>query len=378
MNAHWIDETIFDEGDAYFSSLLESIHQANKCIKIETYIFELDTLGLRVLESLNDAAKRGVLVQLLLDGAGCSEWDYNDAQKYRNNNLEIQFFHPLPWQRKHSKLWTYFSINKIVRGFSLLNHRNHRKVFLIDEDLAYAGSMNVTGKHLKSIYQQNTWRDTGIKIKGDKIKVLHESFEEAWKYYNNYILRYLQKAKTSSGLPLLILNRTIKQRSNAYHNLIKRITQSKTSIYITNPYFIPTSKIRKSLKSAVNRGVKVKAIFPSKSDFFGVKMAMESNYTFLLKSGVQIFEYQPSMIHAKILITDQHILIGSSNINSRSLLLDLEVDFEITHAENIKLIYKQFEEDLSRSKKIELNDWVKRSLFQKTLEKVFYWFKRVL
>ena len=378
MNAKWIDETIFDDGDAFFSSILESIHQAKKCIKIETYIFELDNLGLRLLESLSDAAKRGVLVKLLLDGAGCSEWDFDDAQKYRIKNLEIQFFHPLPWQRKHSKLWTYLNINKIIRGFSLLNHRNHRKVFLIDEDLAYAGSMNVTGKHLKSIYQQKAWRDTGIRIKGDRIKVLHESFEEAWKFYNNYILRYLQKAKTSSGLPLLILNRTLKQRSNAYHNLLKRITQSKSSILITNPYFIPTSKIRKSLHSAVKRGVKVVVIFPSKSDFIGVKLAMESNYTFLLKSGVQIFEYQPSMIHAKILITDQHILIGSSNINSRSLLLDLEVDVEITRPENIQLIKLQFEQDLSHSKKIELSDWVKRSLIQKTLEKVFYWFKWVL
>ena len=374
----WKEEIIFNDGDEFFSSLLSSIQSAQKTIKIETYIFEQDELGHRFIDYLQEAARRGVEVKLLLDGAGCSEWDYDDAEKIRLKNLEIQFFHPLPWQRKHSRLWTYLNITKVIRGFSLLNHRNHRKVFLIDEELAYVGSMNVTAKHLKSISQNKSWRDTGVLIKGDKIKVLHESFQEAWNFYNNYILRYLRKKKATSGLPLLLLNRTIRQRRTTYRGLLQRLIHSKNKIYITNPYFIPTTKLRKVLSNAVKRGVEVIAIFPNKSDFFGVKYAMQGIYSSLIKSGIQIFEYQPSMIHAKVLITDHHVLIGSSNMNSRSLLLDLEVDVEITHPDNLQKINEQFLEDLKQSKQIQLSEWNQRSILDKSMEKIFFLFRWVL
>lgn len=374
----WKEEILFSEGDEFFSSLLSLIQSAKKTIKIETYIFEQDHLGNRLLSHLQEAANRGVEIKLLLDGAGCSEWDYEDAERFRMKNLEIQFFHPLPWQRKNSRLWTYLNITKVIRGFSLLNHRNHRKVFLIDDEIAFVGSMNITAKHLLSISQNKTWRDTGVLIKGEKIKVLHESFQEAWSFYDNYILRYLRKKKPTSGLPLLFLNRTIRQRRSTYRGLLQRLIHSKTKIYITNPYFIPTTKIRKNLSNAVKRGVSVIAIFPNKSDFFGVKYAMQGTYSSLIKSGIQIFEYQPSMIHAKILITDNHVLIGSSNMNSRSLFLDLEVDVEITHQENIQKINDDFLKDLKSSKQILIDDWNQRSFFDKTMEKIFFWFRWVL
>ena len=317
------------------------------------------------------------MVKLLIDGAGCSEWHFADAEKYRKQNFEILFFHPLPWQRKHSRLWTYLNINKMIRGLSLFNHRNHRKVYLIDE-VAYVGSMNVSARHLKSIAQKNAWRDTSVRIKGKDIQVLYETFNEAWKFFNNYILRYLQKMTASSGMPLLMLNRTIKQRRNTYHSLIQRLLSAKSKICITTPYFIPTLRLRKILKAAAENGIEVIMLFPSKSDFIGVKLAMEGFYTSLLKSGIKIYEYQPSMLHAKVLITDDRVMIGSTNMNSRSLLLDLEVDIEITQKNNIKLIQTQFEEDLCRSKQIELNEWKKRSLLQKTLEQIFFWFRLVL
>ncbi len=373
----WNEEIIFNDGDPFFTDLFESISKAQKSINIETYIFDLDVLGLKVLEALGAAADRGVVVKLLLDGAGCSAWSFEDVEKFRKINFEIKFFHPLPWQRKHSRLWSYVNIAKIVRGISLLNHRNHRKVFLIDE-LAYVGSMNVSDRHLKSIVHETAWRDTMVKVVGQKIQVLYESFNEAWNYHNNYILRYLHPIVASSGSPLVMLNRTIKERRLTYHSLLQRFITAESTIQITTPYFLPTLRLRSILKGAARKGVKIIAIFPSKSDFFGVKLAMEGMYSFLLKSGVEIHEYQPSMLHAKILITDQRVMIGSTNMNSRSLLLDLEVDIEVTHPDNIQLIQSQFLKDLSHSKKIELSEWKKRSPIQKILETIFFWFRLVL
>ena len=374
---NWDEEIIFNDGDSFFNDLFESISNAKKTINIESYIFDLDVLGLKLLNSLSAAAERGVIVKLLIDGAGCSEWNFSDAEKFRKNNFQIRFFHPLTWQRKHSRLWTFLSINKIIRGLSLFNHRNHRKVFLVDEH-AYVGSMNVTSKHLKSVYHQQAWRDTVVRLRGEKIHVLYETFNEAWRFYNNYILRYLQKITASSGMPLIMLNRTIKQRRHTYHCLIQRLLSAKTKIYITTPYFIPTLRMRRILKKAAENGVEVVAILPRKNDFIGVKLAMNGFYSSLLKSGIKIFEYQPSMLHAKVLITDHRVMIGSTNMNSRSLLLDLEVDIEITHSDNIKLIQSQFKEDLSQCKEIYLNEWNQRSLYEKFLEKIFFWFRLVL
>ncbi len=191
-------------------------------------------------------------------------------------------------------------------------------------------------------------------------------------------MRYLQPIVASSGSPLVMLNRTIKERRLTYHSLLQRFITAESTIQITTPYFLPTLRLRSILKGAARKGVKIIAIFPSKSDFFGVKLAMEGMYSFLLKSGVEIHEYQPSMLHAKILITDQRVMIGSTNMNSRSLLLDLEVDIEVTHPDNIQLIQSQFLKDLSHSKKIELSEWKKRSPIQKILETIFFWFRLVL
>lgn len=373
----WEEEVIINDGDCFIRELLSAIAKAKKTICIETYIFDQDALGINVLEALRNAADRGVFVQLLLDGAGCSEWKFEDAEIYRKENFEIRFFHPLFWQRKNTRLWTYLNINKMIRGFSLLNHRNHRKVFLID-DLAIVGSMNISARHSKELVKQEAWRDTVVKLKGEKIRVLYESFNEAWTFYHNYSLRYFHPASNLNGMPLLMLNRTISQRRQTYQGLIQRILKAKSSVMITNPYFIPTLRLRKALKTAVENGVNVIAIFPSKSDFIGVQMAMQGGYESLMKSGIQIYEYEPSMLHAKILITDNRVMIGSSNMNSRSLLLDLEVDVEITKTENIELVKKQFAEDLTQSKKINLDEWRKRSITRKFLEKIFFWFRLVL
>ena len=378
MNEKWDEETLFQDGDSYFSDILNSIQTAKKTIKIETYIFDRDELGEKILNALRDAAERGVKVRLLLDGAGCSEWDHDTTNLYRKHNFEIRFFHPLIWQRRNRKLWKYLNLKRIVRGFSLLNHRNHRKIFLFDNETAYLGSMNISGNHLKSSNGSNVWRDSSVRIKGDKISILSESLDEAWNYFHNYSIRSIRKSELQDGGPLLYLNRTIRQRRQNYHSLVKRLNSAQISILITNPYFIPTLRLRRILKAAASKDIRVATIFPEKSDVWQAKLAMEGFYSTLLKSGIEIHEYQPSMIHAKILITDDMALLGSSNMNTRSLFLDLEVDVEITHPENIEALKKQFEEDLKKTKKIELMEWKKRPLIKKTAESIFILFRWML
>jgi cardiolipin synthase len=374
----WQKEILYQDGDSFFHDLFEAIHSAKHSIKIETYIFERDSLGIRLLKALGDAANRGVKVKLLLDGAGCSEWNHEDTDPYRKRHFEIRFFHPLIWQRRQFRLWKYLSFKRIIRGFGLMNHRNHRKVYLIDEEIAFLGSMNVSENHLHQSKGTHAWRDTSVQIQGNSIKVLHESFDEAWNYFHNYHLRYFRKSPIREWSPLLHLNRFSRERRSSNRDLMQRFANARHRICITNPYFIPTWRLQRILKAAIENEVKVVALFPSKSDVWQAKFAMEAFYAGLLKSGVEIHEYQPSMIHAKTLITDDQALIGTTNLNTRSFFLDLEVDVEITHPDNIDLLKKQFEADLSCSKKIELKDWKQRPFQQKILENVFLLFRWML
>lgn len=376
--SRWEEETLFTEGDGFFNEILKSIQNAKKSIKIETYIFEIDILGKKILKALGDAADRGVLVKLLIDGAGCSEWTADDASQYRKRRFEIRFFHPLVWQRRHTRIWTYVNLAKVIRGLSLMNHRNHRKVFLFDDEIAYIGSMNVTAKNLHEIHGQQAWKDCSVRIRGPGVSVLHESFYEAWTYYQNYNLRYFRKNQTAQEFLLLNMNRTIRQRRHYYHHILKRLYTSKHEILIINPYFIPTWRLRRILKSAVMNNVRVAALFPHESDFIGVKFAMECFYTGLLRAGIEIHEYLPGMLHSKILITDHRAILGSSNLNSRSLKLDLEVDVEITRPENILLLKEIFNQDLMKSKKIYLKEWKSRPMTRKALENLFILFRWVL
>jgi cardiolipin synthase len=374
----WKEETLYQDGDSFFDSIFDSIRSARHAISIETYIFDRDPLGFRILHALSDAADRGVKVRLLLDGAGCSEWDHEDTDPWRKKNFEIRFFHPLLWQRRNRKFWKYLNLRRVIRGLGLLNHRNHRKVFLFDDETAFIGSMNVSERHLSSSTKQKTWRDSSVRIHDPRITILHESFDEAWNYFENYRFRYFRKSKVSEGTHLLFLNRTIRQRRRSYHALIQRLSLASQSIRITNPYFIPTLRMRRILKVAASKGISTTLLFPSISDVLPVKRAMEGFYASLLKTGIRIFEYQPSMIHAKVLLTDQEALLGTTNLNSRSLFFDLEVDVEITHPDNIQALQSAFTKDLESAKAISLAAWKKRPLTHQMIENFFLLFRWML
>ncbi len=374
----WKEETLYQDGNSFFDSVFDAIRSARDSISIETYIFDRDPLGFRILHTLSDAADRGVKVRLLLDGAGCSEWDHSDTDPWRKKNFEIRFFHPLIWQRRNRKFWKYLNLRRVVRGLGLLNHRNHRKVFLFDDETAFIGSMNISERHLSTGKKKTPWRDSSVRIRDPRISILHEAFNEAWNYFENYRFRYFRKNRVTEGSPLLFLNRTIRQRRRSYHALIQRLSLACQSIRITNPYFIPTLRMRRILKAAATNGIPITLLFPSESDVVPVKRAMEGFYSSLLKTGIRIFEYQPSMIHAKVLLTDQEALLGTTNLNSRSLFFDLEVDVEITHPENIKALQSALQNDLEQSKAILPAEWNNRPMAQRALENFFLLFRWML
>ena len=368
----WIHETIFNDGDAFFAAFERAIQNAEASIYVETYIFDLDVLGLRILHTLVEAANRGVKVYLLMDGIGSISWTHDMAERLRKNGLCIEFFHPLLWQRP-----TF-----IIRlpNMRLMNHRDHRKLYVIDEKYAFVGSMNISARHLVSVSGGAHWRDTSVVLTGTPVAALVDSFWVAWDTASDRILRpkkLLKRFFSKLKLPIL-LKHTLRQRRLYREMLIRRIQETRHHILITTPYFVPDRRVLAAILDASRRGIDVRLLFPKVSDFFGVKYAMEGYYLKLIKAGVKIYEYLPSMLHAKIMILDEFVSLGSSNLNHRSFFKDLEIDVILSKPETLSLLRSQFEEDLTHCELRNLSEWNRRPFHRKLLEKFFYQFRGVL
>lgn len=379
LSPEWTEEKVYISGDEFFARFKQAIADAKNSIEIETYIFDLDPLGEDLLQLLAQAASRGVQVRVLLDGIGASEWSQGDAQKWALQGVEIRFFHPLPWQKHHRRFWRWPNFRWIVFGFRKLNHRDHRKLYIIDDDTAFVGSMNISARHLESLSFAQTWRDTSVCVKGVAIEALSEAFEFSWNSSEFYKIRRHRVRKFFSQLyPKVLLKDTDFRRKIYYQSLVSRVCGASRRLWITNPYFVPNQELLQCIYQASSSGADVRLLFPRNSDFFGVKYAMESYYTGLLESGARIFEYLPSMIHAKILMVDDWVSIGSSNLDHRSLFQDLEVDIVLSREENRKLVYAHFAQDLQASQELTLTVWEKRPWNRLLLEKFFHRFRAFL
>lgn len=362
-------ETVYQEGDAYFNALLASINLAEKSILLEVYIFDIDEIGNKILDHLVTAAKRGVQVKLLLDGFGSAHWNAPMATIYRQQGINIQFFNPLPWQRNPQKIWHYINVKKFFSGFYKFQRRNHRKTCLIDEKIFFIGSRNITQNHSPLVMKNLAWRDTCVSW----------SFEQP---HPEALKKHLQQFYLTWNLLkqdfFYRWHQIITDKKREHSALMESIHLAQSKVWITNPYFLPNYKFLRALANAARRGIDVRLLVPQKINVFFFKFAVEAIYGFLLNHGVKVYEYLPSMLHAKICIIDDETLIGSYNLDFRSIYFNLEINLPLIQSTNKKIIAEQFLIDLSQSQKIELASWNKRFWLNKLLEKIILRFRAIM
>lgn len=358
----WKNEVVFHDGDAFFQELCREIGEARESIDLETYIFNLDRLGKLVMQLLIRAADRGVRVRLLLDGVGSTNLAYADIEPLIRAGGQARFYHPLPWQRANFAFLKYLTPRKITAGAWKLNRRNHRKTCVIDGRIGFAGGMNVSALHLQSVVGDDAWRDSSVRIEGPPIARITAAFEYAWTHPTEFKVRW-ERSRTLPVPPEDVrLNMTRKQRRASYADLLLRILGARERIWITNPYFVPARSLVRALRHAARKGVDVRILVSRHNDIFGLQWVIRAFYLTLLRSGVRIFEYLPSVLHAKIMIIDDWLTIGSSNLNHRSLLHDLEVDVVLTHPESHASVEKQYAIDLAQSEEVSLREFQRQRL----------------
>lgn len=378
MHQHIQDETIFHEATEYFRDFIDGIHQAQKSILLESYIFSSSQIGDQIVNALIAAAERGVHVRILVDGFGIDTSFQPYAKLLRDVGARVRIYHPFPWDLQHwpMALTPSKGFKKVWYLATSMNKRNHRKILLVDKQRIWLGSFNISQHHLPYEAGGKNWRDTGVRVdlkNGTGVEAALNRTWYRWRWYK----RRKQTLNKDSAEPF-VFNYSRKLRKQSHQNLLSRLEHAQDRIWITNAYFVPDAKLLNALISASQRQVEVRIIIPDESDVAFIPWISRNFYAALIQSGARIFEYQSRILHAKTLMIDDWACIGSSNFNRRSLFHDLEVDYVLQSPEAIHTLEHLFIEDIAQCREHKKEDAFQRPLWQRLLGSVLlvilgYW-----
>ncbi len=351
----WKKERVYFDTNEYFSAIVRQIDAATTSIDMEMYIFERGKLGETLLAALARATKRGLSVRLIIDGLGSPNWQLNDLQEFATHNIFVRVYHPVPrpFSKFFLRAWPKPAL--ALRLLLNINRRNHKKLVVIDRACAFVGSMNVADAHRE-------WRETSAFVQGKDIKDLQNCFEDTWRRAYNPDLPRLKplakrKVMKSAWRGLVRTNITRKLRKRHNSELLARILLAKHRVWLTSAYFVPNPKVLKHLIVSANKDVDVCLLLPRKSDVRMVRWVSMLFYVPLLRAGVSVYEYLPTILHAKTLLVDDWATVGTTNLNYRSLYHDLEVDVVLKKSHSVESLRNQFEHDLKNSAAI-TEDWL--------------------
>jgi cardiolipin synthase len=336
-----------------WQAMFLAIEEAKESIDLEQYIFFFDSIGRMFLEALSNKAQQGVKVRLFCDSVGSYSFIRSGAAKeLEKAGVKITFFNPVtPWHPNNESLW-YF--------------RDHRKLIVIDKRIGFTGGVCL-GADMRG------WRDSHVRIEGPVISDMVHSFEIMWgKAYRNvrFLLKKQRRLREDENLPFRYLTSApLPGKRYLYRELIRAIKSAKSYIYLTTPYLLPDSRLLRSLKAAVRRGVEVRILVPVKANILIVDIGMQTFFSDLLSNGIRIHQYGAALLHGKTGVIDgSWSTIGSLNLDNLSLRYNFEgniVSRDKTFASELE---EQFKEDLLHSVELTLSDWQRRPFFHKILE----------
>ncbi len=351
----WVAERVVTDGDAYFAELERDLAGATRSIDLESYIVEDDPCGRRVIAALTAAAGRGVTVRLLVDGLGAENWILAAGGHFRG--VPWRIYHPLPWTIVRAYVPTLRRLFSRLAAWRAINRRNHRKTCVIDGAVAWIGSINLEQRHCRSLVGELAWRDTAVRVTGPEVANITAAFAHTWRQAWRFGERFLVPALGIRGrlapLPLTSLVRLNTSRGNRrrlWKDLLRRIAQARTRVWITTPYFVPTEDLLRALERAA-RTADVRLLLPRVNDVPMMPYIAGVYIERLRAAGVRVWTY-PRMVHAKTQVIDEVGLVGSSNLNSRSLHFDLEADVWVAHPESVTALSEAFLADCAISAEI--------------------------
>jgi len=339
----------------YFARMLEAIDAARVYVLLEMYLVSSGALTTRFIEALTAARARGARVCVLLDGFGSLGLKRADRRRVLDAGIELRFFNPL----------------RLRNGFLNLM-RDHRKLLVVDGSVAFVGGAGLTDEFAPGA-PRGSWRDLMVDIEGPVIADWQRAFARVWRRWGAELALADGAAcapRAAGALGRLSLS-DARDRSVLANGVLRRIDGAKARVWIMSAYFVPSRRFRKALRRAARRGVDVCLLMPgARTDHPWVRQASRRFYGKMLRSGVRIYEYQPRMLHAKMILCDDWVSVGSSNLDRWSLRWNLEANQEIANAGCADFAAQLFEEDFAASRQITPRYWRHRARLDRLRESI--------
>jgi len=356
---------VLHNGDETFPAMLDAIERARQRISFETYVYSQGEVADQFTQALVAAARRGVRVQVVLDAVGASDSERADLKALRDAGVQVGFFNPV----RHNTI-------------EEVNYRTHRKILVVDGEVAYVGGIGLADHWTGNADSPEHWRDTQFEVRGPAVDNIEAGFHENWIETGGVVEPIVApRAGPPAGDARSI---AIWSSSEAGSNALKlvyllAIGAARRTIDIQSPYFITDESTVWSLLEARKRGVRIRVLTEGDiTDAKPVKFAGRAQYERLLEHGIDVYEYQPTMMHVKALVVDGTIsIVGSANFDNRSLELNDELNVAVASPTLASQLTRDFDQDVRRSTRIDLNAWRERPLHIRARETLWSYFGEV-
>jgi cardiolipin synthase len=360
---------LFQGGRQFFEALFTAIRHAEHTILLEYYLIHNDHIGTELANELADAVQRGVTVKLIYDYIGCLDT-------------------PTSYFRNLSKLGVKlhaFNVPSFKRAFYGFDKRDHRKMTIVDGTLALLGGFNIGDEYAGGMADKRSFRDLGFSIRGEAVVELVAVFHETWNGERRESAmpgtaeRPLRPGRNSGDAAVNIISGGPRQRRSYIREAFQvNIASAAEEILIATPYFVPGPRIIRSLLRAVRRGVRVRLLLPARSDVPLFLLLGRSSYATLLRGGVEIFELEREILHAKVMLIDaERTVIGSANLDQRSFHRNFEINCLVDNVQFGGQIRTLLLEEIAAAQPVELDVHERRGVLIRITERVvslFGWF----
>lgn len=357
--------SLYYTGRQALDQMYSAIEKANKHIHLQSYIIEDDFIGNRFKDLLIKKAKERVEVRVIYDDVGCWSLPKEFKKELTDSGIELLNFAPVKFPSLTSKI----------------NYRNHRKILVIDGVSGFIGGVNIAERYYKES-QQSTWRDTHICIEGESVSALQSSFlldryfiinqqlRSRKKYHPIPLTQNFKLSTTEKGIyTQIITSGPDSDWADIMQSYFTAIVSAKKEIYIVTPYFTPNVSILDAIKTAALGGVKVSLMLSEKSDTKIAQWSTISYATELLEAGVKVYLFRKGFNHSKVISIDgKFSIIGSANMDNRSLEHNFEATAIIYDATVAQQVESQFKQDITQCRTLESSKWAKRGVKNKIIE----------
>lgn len=351
--------TALQNGDEIFPAMLGAIRGARETITFETYIYWSGDIGKKFSEALSERARAGVKVHVLLDAVGTGKLDQQALDGMKSAGVEVEKYHPLTW-------------HTVAR----MNNRTHRKLLVVDGRIGFTGGVGIADLWAGHAESKDHWRDSHYQLEGPAVAQMQAAFTDNWIKTRAKVLfgsEYFPELKPAGESRAQVFKSSRGEGSESVRLMyLLSIASATASVRLQAAYFVPDDLAIDTFIAARQRGVKIEIIVPGPDmDAKIVQSASRSLWGALLDAGVQIYEYQPTMYHCKVMIVDDvWVSVGSTNFDDRSFRLNDEANLNIYDAAFAAEQVKVFEADKAKSRQMTRAEFKDRSKLGKLFDEI--------